>query len=133
MLAYCGINCDECPAYRGTVMTDIVLLEKVAGSSWHGAPSASEWVCLGCTPADQGFLARDCAACEIRACAIVRGVPNCAACGDYEPCRLMRDFIKGESEPRCKEPETVRKRMEWLRERFLAYKEERAARAGANR
>ena len=129
MLAYCGINCDECPAYQGTVTTDIVLLEKVAGSSWKDANSAAEWVCLGCTPADQGFLAKGCAACEIRECALAKGVQNCAACGDFESCELMRDFFKGESEPRCNEPDTLRTRMEWLRGRFLAHKGERATRA----
>ncbi len=133
MLAYCGINCQECPAYKGTVTSDIGLLEKVAGSSWDDARSASEWVCLGCTPADQGFLAKDCAACRIRECAIAKGVPNCAACGDYESCKLMRDFIKGESKPRCNEPEKLGRRMAWLRGRFLALKEERAARSGAKR
>jgi hypothetical protein len=131
MLAYCGINCAECLAYKGTVTTDIGLLEKVAGSFWDGAHSASEWVCLGCTPADQGFLAKDCASCKIRECAITKGVQNCAACSEYESCKLMHEFIKGESEPRCNQPETLRKRMEWLRERFQSNKEECASRANA--
>jgi hypothetical protein len=128
MLAYCGINCDECPAYKGTVTTDIDLLEQVAGKFWDGVHSASEWVCLGCTPADQKILAKDCATCKIRDCAITKGVQNCATCSDYESCQLMHDFIKGESEPRCNQPETVHKRMEWLRERFLSYREEYATR-----
>ena len=127
MLGYCGINCSECPAYRGTVTTDIRLLEKVAGNAWKGAHSASEWVCLGCTPADQGILAQDCSRCRIRACAIAKGVQICAACSEYDSCQLMHDFISGASEPRCNEPVKVRTRMEWLRTRFLAYQEERAA------
>jgi len=45
----------------------------------------------------------------------------------------MHDFIEGNSKPRCDDPDTLRKRMEWLRGRFLAHKEERAARAGAKR
>ncbi len=129
MLAYCGINCDECPSYKGTVTSDISLLEKVAGSLWDGAPNASDWVCLGCTPADQGFLAKDCSMCKIRDCAISRGVQNCAACLNYECCKLIQDFIKGESEPRCSDLEALSKRMKWLRSRFLAYQEERSARA----
>jgi len=133
VLAYCGINCNECPAYKGTVMTDIDLLEKVAGSSWSGPPGASDWVCLGCPPADQGFLAKDCAACKIRACAIAKGAQTCAACGDFESCELIGDFILGVSEPRCREPEMVRTRIEWLRARFLASKEDRAVRAGTQR
>ncbi len=133
MLAYCGINCHECSAYKGTITTDIDLLEEVAGKLWDGVHSASDWVCLGCTPADQGVLAKDCASCRIRDCAIAKGVQNCAACGDYESCKLMHDFIEGNSKPRCDDPDTLRKRMEWLRGRFLAHKEERAARAGAKR
>jgi len=113
MLGYCGINCDECPAYKGTVATDMSLLEKSAGSFWNGAYSAQEWVCLGCTPADQPFLAKFCATCKIRVCAIAKGLPNCAACSDYETCTILHDFIKGESEALCQ-------RMGLLRQRFLA-------------
>lgn len=126
MLGYCGINCDECAAYKGTVNTDVGLLEKAAGSYWDGAYSAQEWVCLGCTPADQSFLAKFCATCKIRDCAIAKSVPNCVACADYESCQMLKDFIKGESEVLCK-------RMEWLRGRFLAHKNERATRAEAAR
>jgi hypothetical protein len=108
------------------VNTDMGLLEKAAGSFWNGAYRAQEWVCLGCTPADQPFLAKFCAKCKIRDCAIAKEVPSCAACDSYESCALLHDFIKGESEVLCK-------RTEWLRARFLAYKEERATRAEVKR
>lgn len=98
MLGYCGINCGECPAYKGTVSHDLTLLEKAAGSFWDGAYSAAEWVCLGCQPADQPFIAKFCAKCQIRACAIEKGVSNCAACDSFENCRRLQDFISGESE-----------------------------------
>ena len=123
MLGYCGINCDECSAYKGTVNTDMSLLEKAAGSYWDGAYSAPEWVCLGCTPADQGFLAKYCATCKIRGCAIEKKVQNCATCDGYESCTMLKDFIKGENEALCK-------RMEWLRGRFLALQTERPAAGG---
>ncbi|MCX6101244.1 MAG: DUF3795 domain-containing protein [Candidatus Bipolaricaulota bacterium] len=90
---------------------------------WDGAYSAQEWVCLGCTPADQGFLAKYCATCKIRGCAIEKKVQNCAACDGYESCQMLKDFIKGENEALCK-------RMEWLRGRFLALQTERPAAAG---
>jgi hypothetical protein len=126
MLGYCGIHCDECAAYKGTVNTDIGQLEKAAGNYWDGAYSAQEWVCLGCTPADQGFLAKYCVTCKIRDCAIAKGVPYCAACDGYESCTLLHDFVKGENEALCQ-------RMEWLRGRFLAYKQERTTRAEVTR
>ena len=120
MLGYCGIHCNECAAYKGTVNPDVGLLEKAAGSYWDRAYSAPEWVCLGCTPADQGFLAKYCATCRIRGCAIEKKVQKCAACNTYESCQMLKDFIKGENEALCK-------RMEWLRGRFLALQTERPA------
>jgi hypothetical protein len=121
MLGYCGINCAECPAYKGTVNTDVGLLEEVAGSYWDGVCSAPDWVCLGCTPADQGFLAKDCATCKIRGCAIEKKVQNCAACDSYESCAVPKDLIKAES------AEAIGKRMDWLHARFRALRSERAA------
>ncbi len=112
MLGYCGIDCEECSAYKGTITSDLSLLESVAGKFWNGAYSAKEWVCLGCTPADQPFLAKFCAKCEIRICAIGKGLSNCAACTEFEDCARLHDFIKRESEE-------IELRMGWLRERFL--------------
>jgi len=112
MLGYCGINCDECSAYKGTVNSDMSLLEKVAGKFWNGAYSAKNWVCLGCKPADQQFLAQFCSKCEIRACAIDRKIQNCAACEDFENCAKLHDFIQGESEE-------IVMRMELLRGCYL--------------
>jgi hypothetical protein len=111
MLGYCGVNCAECPAYQGTVGSKIELLEKAAQAFSNGADSAKEWVCLGCTPADQSFLAKPCAACEMRKCAIAKGVQNCAACADYDSCQRIHKIL---------EPWGLAQRMGWLRERFKA-------------
>jgi len=113
MLGYCGINCDACSAYQGTVNYDLASLEKAAGSFWSGAYSAKEWVCLGCLPADQPFLASFCAQCKLRTCAIARGVTNCAACAHFEACQQLQEFVAGESE-------LLVQKMRLLRERFLA-------------
>jgi hypothetical protein len=111
MLGYCGVNCAECPAYQGTVGSKIELLEKAAQAFSKGADSPKEWVCLGCTPADQAFLAKPCAACKMRTCAIAKGVQNCAACADYESCQKIQPIL---------EPWGLAQRMTWLRERFKA-------------
>jgi len=110
MLGYCGMNCTECSSYKTTVTADKELLEKAAASSPDGAP---RWVCLGCTPANQGFLAKYCATCKIRDCAIEKDVQNCAACDGYESCQMLKDFIKSEAG-------ALAQRMDWLRERFKA-------------
>ena len=113
MLGYCGIDCAECDAYKATVGTNIGLLEKVAGNFWNGACNAQEWVCLGCTPSNQQFLAKYCATCMVRTCAIAKGLQNCAACPEFEQCTDLKELIAGESEQ-------LVQRMDWLRQRFLA-------------
>jgi hypothetical protein len=113
MLGYCGINCDACPAYQGTITTNLRLLEKASADYGKDGQTFKDWVCLGCAPADQGFLATYCAGCKIRACAVGKGVQNCAACGDYDACAKMRKFLETE-------PEALTERMAWLRERFIS-------------
>jgi hypothetical protein len=118
VLGYCGIDCAECTAYKGTIGSKIELLEKAAGKYQNGAYSAADWVCLGCTPADQPFLAKYCAGCEIRVCAIAKQVPNCAACTEYASCREIKDFMEGGE---------LAQRMDWLHARFQALRSERGA------
>ncbi len=111
MLGYSGIDCAECMAYKGTVTTDAALLEKAAGKYQNGAFTLQEWGCLGCTPAEQPFLAKYCAKCEIRVCATAKCVPNCAACAEYDSCQQIKDFMEGGE---------LAQRVDWLRERFKA-------------
>jgi len=111
-LGYCGMDCSACPSYTTTVNPDIEVLRKAEASS--ASTGGLHWVCLGCTPADQPILAKYCATCKIRDCAIEKGVQNCAACDTYESCTLLKDFLSGES------AEAIHKRMDWLRERFQA-------------
>jgi hypothetical protein len=112
MLGYCGIYCYNCSAYKGTVIKDMSLLEKVAEKYGDGASSAKDWLCLGCQPENQLFLAKFCSKCEIRTCAIGKKVQNCAACDEFENCSKLQDFINAESEE-------IVWRMKSLRERFL--------------
>jgi len=111
-LGYCGMDCSACPSYTTTVNPDIEVLRKAEASS--ASTGGLHWVCLGCTPADQPILAKYCATCKIRDCAIEKGVQNCAARDTYESCTLLKDFLSGES------AEAIHKRMDWLRERFQA-------------
>ena len=110
MLGYCGINCETCPAYQGTVTSSLELLTKAADGD---ESKAKEWACLGCTPASQPFLSTYCGGCAVRGCAVERDVTNCAACADYDSCDKIREFMGTE-------PSKLRDRMTWLRARFLA-------------
>jgi hypothetical protein len=113
MLGYCGINCTECSAYKATVTTDQKLMQHVATTFGDGKGTHKDWVCLGCQPAEQPFLATFCASCKIRDCAIEHGAENCAACSEYDECERLHEFIKTEDA-------AVATRMQWLRDAFVA-------------
>jgi len=85
MIAYCGLTCTDCPAYVATQANDREALENVA-AEWRemfNAPeiTAESILCDGCIV--DGRKSGYCAMCDIRSCAIERGVINCAHCGDY--------------------------------------------------
>jgi hypothetical protein len=88
MLAYCGLNCDTCDAYKATISGDQEGLKKAA-EGWHVTPK--DVICLGCT-SDTPFVSGFLGACEVRSCAIKKGLSLCAACGDYAGCEKIAAF-----------------------------------------
>jgi hypothetical protein len=88
VIAFCGLDCTTCSAYRATQADDAAEKERVA-ARWRkdtGDPQIDlDYVtCDGCV----SFACRlggHCRECKIRACAIVRGIENCAHCSNY-PC-----------------------------------------------
>ena len=95
MVAYCGLVCTECEAYLATQANDQAALEQMAQKAReeYGMPDATaEGVrCDGCLPAE-GHKCGYCAHCQVRACAIERGLANCAHCDDYV-CEKLEAFF----------------------------------------
>ena len=95
MVAYCGLVCTECEAYLATQANDLPALEQMAQKAREefGMPDtmADGVRCDGCLPAD-GYKCGYCAHCQVRACAIERGLPNCAHCDDYA-CEKLEAFF----------------------------------------
>jgi hypothetical protein len=95
MIAYCGLVCSECPAYVATQADDMEALERVAAQwskEFNATFTATDCICDGCL-SDNGRLIGHCSECEIRACAIGRGVINCAHCDDYG-CEKLTGFFQ---------------------------------------
>ena len=95
MIAYCGLVCTECPAYVATQADDREALERVA-AQWreeYNAPqlTVESVVCDGCL-GEEGRKCGHCSECKIRACAVARGVVNCAHCADYA-CETLEGFF----------------------------------------
>ncbi|HOD91167.1 MAG TPA: DUF3795 domain-containing protein [Thermotogota bacterium] len=73
MIAYCGIYCEECPSYKGTITVDKSLLEKMSEDFGNAKTDTIDFVCLGCKYDNVAFVATYCAGCQIRLCAKEKG------------------------------------------------------------
>ena len=94
-LAYCGLDCDTCPAFCALRDNDDKLREKTAAewSKMFSADIKKEDInCVGCT-AEQGIHFSHCHECKSRDCARSKNLENCGKCSDY-PCQDLRDFFK---------------------------------------
>lgn len=91
MIASCGLNCAECPAYIATRQEDTQKLKELA-LEWYGVQDdATYCLCDGCLP--EGRKNQWCGECAVRACAKERGVVNCAYCEDYG-CETLTAFFE---------------------------------------
>ncbi|MCE5314655.1 MAG: DUF3795 domain-containing protein [Armatimonadota bacterium] len=95
LIGACGLVCSECEGYKATQANDPDAIAKIAAdwSKQFGADIKPESVqCDGCMTASDRKCGH-CAECEIRACVISRGLPNCAHCEDYG-CETISNFLK---------------------------------------
>ena len=98
--AYCGLACSQCDAYVATQSGDRAALERVA-AKWReqfNSPeiTADGIVCDGClTTVGGGRVAYYCTLCAIRACAIEKGLANCAHCADYVHQDVLCEKLEG--------------------------------------
>lgn len=97
MIAFCGLICTECPAYKATQADDDAARARVA-EVWAEAfnaegLTAEDINCDGCL-VNEGRLFSHCFECPIRACGRARGVVNCAHCADYESCEHVAGFFE---------------------------------------
>ena len=88
MIAYCGLDCEKCDAYLATVNDDQTLREKTA-KAWaelNHAPILPEHInCQGCR--GEGIKTVFCdSLCQIRRCALKKGVETCGDCEELEKC-----------------------------------------------
>ena len=84
MMAYCGLDCAECPAHLAWKNDDDSLRKKQVGE-W-GSPdfplTVEDINCIGCKPEGKPKF-KFCTTCSVKECASKRGVETCAHCDDY--------------------------------------------------
>lgn len=99
-IAYCGLDCKKCDAYKATLDNDNALREKVAKlwSELNGVEITPEMInCEGCradgikTPYCDGL-------CAIRKCALGKGHETCGNCEEVEKCKTVGMVLSNNSE-----------------------------------
>ena len=94
LIAYCGLDCTECDAYKATQTNDQALREKIAAdwTKMHGFNFLPEMInCTSCK--SSGAKIGHCSDCEMRKCASGKNLKNCGACSDFKTCKTINDFI----------------------------------------
>lgn len=84
MTAYCGLDCEHCPAYVATQKDDMAELGRVA-AEWNKdfgmEIPAESIICDGCKA--NARICAYCSMCQVRSCGEERGIPTCAHCEEY--------------------------------------------------
>lgn len=94
LIGFCGLLCSECPAFIATQNDDDAQREQIAKQwtkEYRHEIQAEDINCDGCTDPD-GKHVGYCNVCEVRTCAIEKGVKNCAYCSDYG-CETLSAFL----------------------------------------
>ena len=95
-VAFCGLNCEACDAYRATVNDDPELRRQTAErwSELNGVPITPEQInCEGCrgTGVKTVFCER---MCPVRKCATGKGFLSCGDCPDFPGCGTVGQILQ---------------------------------------
>jgi len=101
IIAYCGLQCSDCPAYIATQKNDDALRAETAkkwSEMFKSDIKAADINCDGCPTGSQRLFSY-CATCEIRKCARGKKLATCASCPEYS-CQKLDEFLAQAPEAR---------------------------------
>jgi hypothetical protein len=90
MIAVCGIECHQCPAFLATRENDDLKRKEVAemwSKDFKAEIKPEDINCEGCTSGKERLFSH-CHVCEIRKCGREKQLQNCAYCADYSCSKL---------------------------------------------
>ena len=101
MIAFCGLTCDSCPIHLATLEQDKssqqTIREAIAEqcSRIYGIQLQVDdrMDCDGCRT-ETARLFSGCLSCEIRECASLKKIENCAYCEEFACFKLKKHFLK---------------------------------------
>ena len=96
-LAYCGLNCKECPVYLASIGKDTAEQIRLADeySTVAYKFSKEDMYCLGCH--SDTVSQKMCGKCEIRICGAKKIYGNCAECTEF-PCSTLEKYLDDNSD-----------------------------------
>lgn len=114
-LAFCGLDCGNCPIHLATLEENIAVKAKMRieiadmlAKIYNTIPKPEIICdCDGCKVVD-GRLFTGCANCEIRKCATNNNLENCAYCGNYA-CEILKRHFTVDPEAQIRLEEIRRK------------------------
>jgi hypothetical protein len=95
IIAYCGLCCNECPAYIAKKTNNDELRKKTAeewSKMFNSEIKPEDVNCDSCLT-KEGVIIQYCNVCEIRKCAQEKDVENCAFCEEYT-CEKLEKWFK---------------------------------------
>lgn len=91
MIAYCGLNCENCDIFKAA--NDKKLAIKFADelkAAGHEDANPDWFVCQGCKGVDELCFTENC---HMRKCCKEKGYENCSFCSEF-PCESIKKFAK---------------------------------------
>ncbi|WXG45197.1 MAG: DUF3795 domain-containing protein [Candidatus Atabeyarchaeum deiterrae] len=96
MIAYCGLDCAECNAFKATQAKDSERKKQLAKQWTEGLNVEFKPEDIDCDGCMSNRISGWCRKiCKIRPCSEERKVKTCAHCGDY-PCGKLKEFLSKE-------------------------------------
>ena len=92
LIGFCGLDCEQCPAYIATVNDDDEMRQEIAKnwSELNDVEITPEMVnCEGCRVEGLKTIFCDCL-CQVRQCALEKNYETCADCEEMETCEKIR-------------------------------------------
>jgi len=91
IVAFCGLVCNECPAFIAKRTNDDEVRKKAvdAWSSEDFPLKIGDINCDGCIDGKELF--KHCTMCDVRKCGLEKGVKNCAYCAEYS-CKQLEEL-----------------------------------------
>ena len=113
MIAYCGLDCNECRAFKATQAKDTEWKKQIAKQWTEGLKVEFRPEDIDCQGCKSNTLSGWCQKiCKIRPCAEEKKVETCAHCEDYS-CGKLKRFLSEEP--------VATKNLEEIRKTLRAY------------